>query len=84
MNLEELNAIRLFTLQRAIGALIKTHPNPAQFADVFEQATALTQVSHVVDPLVQAAVKQEALDFAKELIDLAREEAQLRQGQKNQ
>lgn len=79
MNLEELNAIRLFTLHRAISALIKTHPHPDRFADVFEQSTAMTQAAHVVDPLVSPEVKQEALEFARELIDLARDEAQHRQ-----
>ena len=83
MNPEELNAIRLFTLQRAIGALIKTHPHPEQFADVFEQSTAMTQAAHVVDPLVLPAVKQEALDFSRELIELARDEAQHRKQQKD-
>ena len=83
MNLEELNAIRLFTLQRAISALIRTHPHPAQFADVFEQATAMTQASHAVDPLVPPEVKQVALDFARELIELARDEAQHRKAQKD-
>lgn len=78
MKLEELNTVRLFTLQRAVAALIKTHPQPAVFADVFEQATGMTQAGHVVDPLVPAAVKQEALEFAQELIALARDEAQRR------
>lgn len=82
MNLEELNAIRIFTLQRAIGSLITTHPHPDLFANDFEQATAMTQASHVVDPLVPHEVKTEALEFARELIDLARDEAARRAQQK--
>lgn len=78
MKLEELNAVRLFTLQRAIGALIKTHPHPDHFADVFEQGTAMTQALHVLNADTPPEVRQEALAFAQELIGLARDEAQAR------
>lgn len=68
-------ATRLFVLQRAIGALIVTHPDPAGFARVFDAATGLAQIEHALAPGATEAVRKEAAQFAQALIGLAEDEA---------
>lgn len=71
---------RLFVLQRAIGALIVTHPDPARFAEIFEAVSDIAHIEHLLVPKATEAVRAEARRFAQDLVDLARDEA-LRRGQ---
>lgn len=68
-----LNATRLFVLQRAIAALIVSHPDPAAFARAFGQITASAQVDHM-SVAGTDRFRREATDFARELLDLAHDE----------
>lgn len=70
--LTETTAIRLHVLQRAIGALIVTHPDPAAFAREFAGATARAQVDHHLTSDAGAWRRKEAAEYAAGLLDLAR------------
>lgn len=80
MSLEqpEINAVRIFSLQTAIAALISTHPNPRAFAERLEQLIGQTQIEWIQNGVSQD-VRQVALDFSQELIDIARMEASARE-----
>lgn len=80
---EQLTAVRLFVLQRAIGALIVTHPDPGKFAQIFGAATGIAQIEHATSD-APASFRQEAAQFARELIDLAEDEAAFRLQQKGE
>lgn len=47
MNQEQLNTTRLFVLQRAIAALIVTHPEPEKFAKAFALVTGMQQLDQL-------------------------------------
>lgn len=78
MELEELNATRLFVLQRAIGALIVTHPDPLKFAQSFALATGMQQLDQMSFAQSRDDVREEAKVFAQELYELANDEVQRR------
>ena len=76
---EILLSTRLFVLERAIGALIVTHPDPAAFARLFGAATSLAQVEQLANAKAPEASKREAAKRARELIALAEDEVARRQ-----
>ena len=78
MELEELNAVRIFAMQTVIGALIKTHPNPAAFAAVLEQGMGLVQVEQIRMSFASAEARKEAVEFAQDFVHIAKDEAQAR------
>ncbi|PJC22716.1 MAG: hypothetical protein CO065_01100 [Comamonadaceae bacterium CG_4_9_14_0_8_um_filter_57_21] len=83
MNQEELNTTRLFVLQRAIGALIVTHPEPERFAKTFGSSIGLQQLDQIAYPLSKPDVRAESKAFAQELLELANDEVlQRAQGKK--
>jgi len=65
-------------LQRAIAALIMTHPDPKAFAATFRSITGIAQVDHLLCPQAAPEWRQEAADFARELAELADDEAAFR------
>lgn len=69
----EINAVRIFSLQTAIAALVATHPNPRAFAQVFEQLIGQSQIEWIQNGVSQDA-RQVARDFSQELIDIAKME----------
>ena len=75
---EHLANIRLLVLQRAIAALIMTHPDPAAFAATFRSVTGIAQIDHVLTPQASDEWRREAADFARELADMADDEAAFR------
>lgn len=78
----QLAHIRVIVLQRAIGALIATHPNPGAFATQFATATAIAQVDHHLTSDAEPWMRKAAAEFAEELLDLAHG-ASARRGSKN-
>jgi len=80
---EHLANIRLWVLQRAIAALVMTHPDPKAFAEIFRTATGLAQVDHLLAPDAPDAWKQEAADFARGIAELADAEVAYRRQQKD-
>lgn len=80
---EHLANIRLLVLQRAIAALVMTHPDPKAFADIFRTATSLSQVDHLLAPNAPDAWKREAADFAREIAELADAEVASRRQRKD-
>lgn len=78
---EHLANIRLLVLQRAIAALIMTHPDPNAFAATFRSITGIAQVDHLLCPHAAPEWRQEAVDFARELVELADDEAAFRQNE---
>ena len=68
-------------LQRAICALIVTHPDPEAFAKSFGLLSAWQQVDQIAFVKANPAVLAESKEFAQELIELANEEVQRRASQ---
>lgn len=68
--MSEFTDTRLFVLQRAIMALIMTHPDPKLFAETFRAITAHAQIDHALTPAPES-LRQEAADFARELAEIA-------------
>jgi hypothetical protein len=81
---EQLTAVRLFVLQRAIAALIMTHPDPEKFAQAFGAAAGMAQIDHLTAPKATEALRAEAGNFARELLVLAQDEASHRLAQKGE
>jgi hypothetical protein len=79
MTPEELNGTRLFVLQRAICALIVTHPDPSAFARAFGAASALQQLDQLAFARSRPDVRDESAAFARELLELAADEVARRQ-----
>lgn len=77
-DLDLILSARIFVLQRAIGALIVTHPDPAAFARALDAATGLAQIEHLTAPGATPAVRDAATRLALELIGLAEDEASRR------
>lgn len=69
---------RIFVLQRAIGALIVSHPDPGAFARLLDAATGLAQIEHLTAPGATPAIREAAARFARDLIDLAEDEVSRR------
>lgn len=74
LSLPEITATRLFVLQRAIAALIVTHPDPARFAAAFEQATQHADVSMLYADGETEFQRAVADEFSQELLGLALDE----------
>lgn len=74
----EINAVRIFSLQTAIAALIATHPNPRAFAETLEQLIGQSQIEWIQNG-VSPDVRQVARDFSQELIDIAKMAAERRE-----
>ncbi|MCR6481152.1 hypothetical protein NU688_33690 [Variovorax sp. ZS18.2.2] len=71
MTPEQKTETRLFVLQRAIMALINTHPNPREFAKAFSSFTAQQQVDQAAFAKSSPEVRAESAEFAGELIEWA-------------
>ena len=78
MKQEEINTTRLFVLQRAIGALIVTHPEPGKFAQAFALATGMQQLDQLAFAESRDDVRAESKAFAQELFELANDEVKRR------
>lgn len=76
---EPLANVRLLVLQRAIAALIMTHPDPATFAKTFRSISGIAQIDHLLLPGADPEWQQEAVNFARELVELADAEVAFRQ-----
>jgi hypothetical protein len=83
MKQEDLNTTRLFVLQRAIGALIETHPDPEKFAQAFALSSGLQQLDQLAFARSSADVRHESKEFAQELLMLAADEVARRAAQKH-
>ena len=81
MTQEELNTTRLFVLQRAIGALIVTHPEPGKFAQAFALALGMQHLDQLAFAESRPDVRAESKEFAQELFELANDEVNRRAGQ---
>ncbi|CAN7258734.1 hypothetical protein LJR130_001054 [Variovorax sp. LjRoot130] len=71
MTLEQTTQTRLFVLQRAILALINTHPDPRAFARVMGSFTAVQQIDQIEYAKSNPEVRAESDAFAREIIDFA-------------
>lgn len=78
MTPDEINGTRLFVLQRAIAALIVTHPDPAAFAKAFGLVNGMQQLDQIAYAKANPAVREESKVFSQELIDLANDEVERR------
>lgn len=76
--------VEFSVLQRALWSLIITHPNPASFATQFQEATERTTAIHLNDELVTDEVREASLQYAMEMVELARAEHQRRLGERPQ
>ena len=64
--------VELNVLKRAVWSLITTHTNPAEFASQFQEVTERTMAVHLNDELVTDEVREASLQYATELVELAR------------
>lgn len=74
----DINGVRVLAHQAVLAALIMTHPNPKEFADVLERVVAVGQVQWANHGLVTPETREIALDIYEELRDVAREAQTLR------
>jgi hypothetical protein len=65
-------------LQRAIGALIVTHPEPQKFAQAFAISTGIQQLDQLAFAQSRDDVRSESKAFALELYELANAEVEER------
>ena len=80
MTPDETTATRLYVLQRAVMALINTHPNPRDFAKAFSSITAQQQLDQAAFAKSRSDVREESNAFASEIIEWAARVADAKDG----